>query len=185
MKRFFVLAGVFTVGVIVGVVVMLVFGSAVGCADGRDRVVTRRVTVVERDTVVTREPVLVAARVTGADVVATGRRVVDEVTGDCVVADSTRVCMMNSDDSVRVALVREQRVFEGESFRAWVSGVDPCLDSVAIVKDEVAVDVPVVQMRRCAGSRWGVSIGAGVVAGISGRVQPGLMIGISYRLFPN
>lgn len=70
----------------------------------RERVVTK----VERDTVVVERPVAVA------------RRVVDTV----IVA--------GVDSVEHVAAAREQVEYSGEDYRAWVSGIEPRLDSVRV-----------------------------------------------------
>lgn len=93
--------------------------------------------------------------------------------------DTVRLPVIRSDtvvvrDSVFVEVPREQAVYSGTGYRAWVSGFRPRLDSLRIERD-----VAVVSRRN---RRWSVGVQAGV--GMTPRgVQPYVGVGVSYRLY--
>lgn len=74
------------------------------------------------------------------------------------------------DDTLVVDLPRRQLVYEGDSYTAWVSGVAPALDSIA-------VRVPQVARPR----RWSVAVQAGVGITPAGP-QPYIGLGLSFSL---
>ncbi len=129
---------------------------------GKVRVESRRVVVRERDTIVERAPAVIVERPVGPEI---------EVTG----------CRVDSGDTVRVSVEPVQREYGDGHYRAWVSGIEPRLDSIAIFNEEVAVEMPTVERRE---SRWGLTVGAGVALTPGGRVGPALTLGVSYRLWP-
>ena len=74
-------------------------------------------------------------------------------------------------DTVRVRLPIESKHYTSESYDAWVSGYEPCLDSIKVYQREIKTKQ----------SRWSVGLQGGV--GITPRgVQPYVGIGIGYRL---
>ena len=74
------------------------------------------------------------------------------------------------DDTLVVDLPRSQLVYEGEDYTAWVSGVVPALDSIA-------VRIPQVSRPR----RWSVAVQAGVGITPAGP-QPYIGLGLSFSL---
>lgn len=71
---------------------------------------------------------------------------------------------------------------DGNGYEAWVSGaVDPRLDSLRIyprslvVKETTHIREPP--------PRWGLSVGAGIVATPT-RIEPGVFVGVTYTFFP-
>lgn len=82
-------------------------------------------------------------------------------------------------DSAYVELPRSQAVFEGESYRAYVSGYNPRLDSLALFRSTAAVSVVQPEARR--GRRFSVGLQAGY--GITPKgLQPYIGLGISVTL---
>lgn len=80
-------------------------------------------------------------------------------------------------DSVEVVIPITQKIYEDSTFRAYVSGYHPALDSIQIFqrKETVYIRSPTKN------KRWGISIQAGV--GLTPhRVQPYIGIGISYNI---
>jgi len=83
-------------------------------------------------------------------------------------------------DSVTVALPIERSVYEGDGWRAWVSGFRANLDSVAVERRTVTSIREVTKWRE---RRWCVSAGVGISVDRHGRVEPGLYAGVGYRFF--
>lgn len=100
--------------------------------------------------------------------------------------DTIRIAVRDTvrqQDTLFVELPREQRAYRDTSFEAWVSGVEPALDSIRIfapvqcvtVTERVPVKVP---------TRWGLGVSAGY--GITLEKQPQLTpfigVSISYNI---
>ena len=119
----------------------------------------------ERDTVVCRLPPIVLERPVGPEVI--------------VVAESA-ITETSSPDSLAVTAERVQRRFEGEEYRAWVSGVEPRLDSIEICRPQYLLECPAVNAPRP--HRWAISAGVGLTA-TAGGISPGVFIGVTYRLW--
>lgn len=82
-------------------------------------------------------------------------------------------------DSVFVELFRVQKHYIYNNAEAWVSGIDPALDSLRVINKRTEITRPVVvQSPR----RWGVGITAGYGATPRG-LQPYVGVGVTYNLF--
>lgn len=82
-------------------------------------------------------------------------------------------------DSVEVEVPVEQAVYEGEGYKAFVSGYRPMLDSLVFERN-ISVAVP--RKQHAPTRRWSVGLQAGY--GITPRgFQPYLGIGMTFRLF--
>lgn len=79
-------------------------------------------------------------------------------------------------DTVEVALPITQKVYADSTYKAWVSGYNPSLDSIEVYRQTI---IHKVQTRH---SRWSIGAHAGVGVTPKG-VQPYIGIGVSYRLF--
>lgn len=79
-------------------------------------------------------------------------------------------------DSIRVELPLVQRVYESEDYTAWVSGIEPKLDSIAIVRQRERVEI------RHPPNRWhiGPTVGAGITAA---GIKPFAGVSITYSIF--
>ena len=83
-------------------------------------------------------------------------------------------------DSLRLVLLRVQRHYSDSTFDAWVSGVDPRLDSIKTYQTNMVItkEIPVqVKVR----SRWGLGIQAGYGASKDG-LSPYIGVGVSYNV---
>lgn len=87
-------------------------------------------------------------------------------------------------DTLFVALEREQRAYRDSLYEAWVSGVQPSLDSIRIYAPVQTVTVteriPVVKR-----THWGIGVSAGYGATLHERtvqLSPYIGIGVSYNL---
>ena len=83
-------------------------------------------------------------------------------------------------DSLQLVLLRVQRHYSDSTFDAWVSGVDPRLDSIKIYQTNMVItkEIPVrVKVR----SRWGLGIQAGYGASKDG-LTPYIGAGVSYNV---
>jgi len=103
------------------------------------------------------------------------------------VVDTVRVAVVDTvrvSDTLWLDLPREQRAYRDTSYEAWVSGVQPALDSIRVfsrvecvtVTERVAVEVS---------RRWGIGITAGYGATLVGKqvqLSPYVGIGISYNI---
>ena len=83
-------------------------------------------------------------------------------------------------DSLQLILLRVQRHYSDSTFDAWVSGIDPRLDSIKtyqtnmVITKEISVPVKV-------RSRWGLGIQAGYGASKDG-LSPYIGVGVSYNV---
>lgn len=82
-------------------------------------------------------------------------------------------------DSATVSIPIEQRHYTGDDYEAWVSGWNPSLDSLRIYRPTQQITTTT-KSTRWKTKRWGMSIGAGMVASPRGGIQPGIFIGASY-----
>ena len=83
-------------------------------------------------------------------------------------------------DSLQLVLLRVQRHYSDSTFDAWVSGVDPRLDSIKTYQNNMVItkEIPVqVKVR----SRWGLGIQAGYGASKDG-LSPYIGVGVSYNV---
>lgn len=83
-------------------------------------------------------------------------------------------------DSLQLILLRVQRHYSDSTFDAWVSGVDPRLDSIKTYQTNMIItkEIPVIQVKK---TRWGLGVQAGVGAGKDG-LTPYVGVGVSYNL---
>lgn len=82
-------------------------------------------------------------------------------------------------DSATVRIPIEQRHYTGDDYEAWISGYNPSLDSLRIYLPTQQITTTT-QVTRWKTKRWGISIGAGMLACPKGGIQPGIFIGVSY-----
>lgn len=99
---------------------------------------------------------------------------VDTVSTDTLVAETNSA----TKDSVEVIIPITQKVYEDSTYRAYVSGYHPALDSIKILRRNEVVYIRSPTKPK----RWGIGIQVGY--GItSKRAEPYIGIGISYDLF--
>ena len=81
-------------------------------------------------------------------------------------------------DSLQLVLLRVQRHYSDSTFDAWVSGVDPRLDSIKTYQTNMVIikEIPFIKK-----NRWGLGVQAGVGAG-KGGLTPYVGVGVSYNL---
>lgn len=84
-------------------------------------------------------------------------------------------------DSLKLVLLRVQRHYSDSTFDAWVSGVDPRLDSIKTYQTNMVItkEIPVIRVKR---TRWGLGVQAGMGACKDG-LTPYVGVGVSYNLF--
>lgn len=76
-------------------------------------------------------------------------------------------------DTIRVRLPIESKHYSTTNYDAWVSGYEPCLDSIKVYNREV-----IVKQKH---SRWSVGLQGGVGMTPKG-LQPYVGIGVAYKL---
>lgn len=83
-------------------------------------------------------------------------------------------------DSLRLVLLRVQRHYSDSTFDAWVSGVDPRLDSIKTYQTNMVItkEIPVIQVKK---TRWGIGVQAGAGVGKDGLI-PYVGLGVSYNI---
>lgn len=83
-------------------------------------------------------------------------------------------------DSLQLVLLRVQRHYSDSTYDAWVSGVDPRLDSIKTYQTNIVItkEIPVIQVKK---SRWGLGIQAGYGASKDG-LSPYIGVGVSYNV---
>lgn len=152
-------------------------GRAVAGVGGAVERIVSRDTLRVRDTVMVREPQISHVENRGA------RRVL------LPLADvDSMIC--EGSDSVFVSLPVERKVYEGADYKAWISGADARLDSIAVypLTTRVSVSESISSQAHAveAGSgvrrrRWRLHAGVGMsVCGSA--VAPGVYGGISFEL---
>lgn len=87
-------------------------------------------------------------------------------------------------DSLQLVLLRVQRHYSDSTFDAWVSGIDPRLDSIKTYQTNMVItkEIPVIQVKK---TRWGLGIHAGFGAGMNGThvyYTPYVGVGLSYNI---
>lgn len=87
-------------------------------------------------------------------------------------------------DSLQLVLLRVQRHYSDSTFDAWVSGIDPRLDSIKTYQTNMVItkEIPVIQVKK---TRWGLGIHAGFGAGLTGThvyYTPYVGVGLSYNI---
>lgn len=103
-------------------------------------------------------------------------------------ADSTKIDSLLNEcarlerigDSLQLVLLRVQRHYSDSTFDAWVSGVDPSLDSIKTYQTTrvITKEIPVIQVKK---TRWGIGIQGGVTIGKDG-LSPYLGFGGQYNI---
>ena len=83
-------------------------------------------------------------------------------------------------DSLQLVLLRVQRHYSDSTFDAWVSGIDPRLDSIKTYQTNIVItkEIPVIQVKK---TRWGLGVNAGYGVG-QGCLTPYIGVGVSYNI---
>ena len=104
--------------------------------------------------------------------------VADSSAIDSLLNKCARLEMVN--DSLKLVLLRMQRHYSGSTFDAWVSGIDPKLDSIRTYQTTMTItkEIPMVQVKK---TKWGIGVQAGFGAYKDG-LTPYFGVGISYNL---
>lgn len=84
-------------------------------------------------------------------------------------------------DTLYIRLEREQKVYADSSYRAWVSGIRPALDSIHVYPETRYVNTVVETVRAQKNRHWGVGVTAGYGISTQGLV-PYIGVGISYNI---
>lgn len=145
----------------------LIMAFAIGMNCRKERYVqTQSVsdTVVVHDTLIVRQPPVTAQAPLPS------RKVT-------VPADS--VDMHPQGDSASVTLPAVSRKYAGEGYEAYVSGIEPRLDSLRLFTTSSLITTRIAAPARC--SRWSIGVSAGYAATPRG-LQPYIGIGVSYRI---
>lgn len=159
MKRTIILA--------LAAILMIAASFCVGYHRGERQVVYRTdtLTVVKYDTAVVRKPVYLE------------RRIVDTA---YIAVDVERIVRDTVTNILCIELEREQRRYQDSTYAAWVSGIEPRLDSIHIYNRTYHQFLTKYEQRRCA---IGISAGYGVMMSDGLRAGPYIGIGIQYNIF--
>lgn len=127
-------------------------------------------------TVVVRDTVEVVKRDTIRE---TETRFVREVVVDTVWVDINHNLNPNiNEDSA--AVVRVSREFSGELYRAWVSGIEPWLDSIDVER-EIVERVVTIEKPPAMPKRWSLGISGGITYDfVKNRPSPYVGVGVNY-----
>lgn len=147
---------------------LLLGWNARGTADGGGAVRSDTVTVV--DTIPYRYPVPRDSAVVRYETV----RLMVADTARITITDTVRVA-----DSVEVVVPITQRVYGDSTYRAYVSGYRPRLDSIFVYPRTRYVTTTVKEKNR----RWGIGLQAGYGYAPGSGMSPYIGIGVSYNLF--
>lgn len=127
------------------------------------KVVVRTDTIIVRDTISISHPIAVETRP-----VATVQTTLPVVTTSTATPT----------DSATVAIPIEQTHYTADTYDAWVSGYMAQLDSIKIYQTTRTITTTH-EVTKYKTKRWGLSIGAGVVATPT-KIEPGIFAGITY-----
>lgn len=159
---------------IVGVLVCFLVSYMAGGYHFRDtaKMVVRTDTL--HDTVTVREPVFVTERVVRTDTVWLP-----------VVRTRTDTVLLASDgpkDSAWAVIPITQKVYADSTYKAWVSGYNPRLDSIAVYNKTVIRTITRTEVEKC--GKFGIGVVGGVGFGMATR-KPDVFLGVgfSYRLW--
>lgn len=87
--------------------------------------------------------------------------------------------LLPSTDSVEVELPITQKVYGDSTYRAWVSGYRPSLDSIEVYRKTITIERTLVQKPK----RWSIGVTGGYGYGLlHGRPDVFVGVGVSYRL---
>lgn len=78
-------------------------------------------------------------------------------------------------DTIQIPIV--QKTYSDSTYKIWISGYKPSLDSIEIYSRSVVVNNTIVKPLN---KRWGIGVQAGVELK-SGKVEPYIGIGVSYN----
>lgn len=99
-----------------------------------------------------------------------------------MVADTARITITDTvrvADSVEVVVPITQRVYSDSTYRAYVSGYRPRLDSIFVYPRTSYITTTVKEKPK----RWGIGLQAGYGYSPGNSMSPYLGIGVSYNLF--
>ena len=90
-------------------------------------------------------------------------------------------------DTIYIKLQKEQKIYQDENYRAWISGYRPALDSIHIFRNTQQIITSTTIQSKQKDSKWGIGIQVGY--GISVQQNrftptPYIGIGISKNLLP-
>lgn len=127
-----------------------------------------------RDTVTVREPVFVTERAVRTDTVWLP-----------VVRTRTDTVLLASDgpkDSALAVVPITQKTYADSTYKAWVSGYNPRLDSIAIYNKTVIRTITRTEVEKC--GKFGIGVVGGVGFGVTTH-KPDVFLGVgfSYRLW--
>jgi opacity protein-like surface antigen len=163
--------GIVASAMLVLAVICLIAGVAFRCQEQREaqtitHIDTTRVVVY--DTVTYRQPIAVDSVVLRYETIKVRK----------VVNDTIRV-LDSAEDSVSVEIPITQKHYADSTYSAWVSGYDPCLDSIKVYpRTEVVTITKQIQDKP---KRWGIGIQGGVGYG-KGGFTPYIGIGVQYNI---
>lgn len=154
-------------GILALVAFVLSFGAGYHVGSHRPvEVVRDTVEVVRVDTIVVEKPVAVYHRI--VDTMRVPVRVFDTITVR---------------DSVFIELPREQAFYQDGTYRAWVSGYRPALDSIEVYQKTKTVTITERIVEES--GRWGIGVSAGYAVSVSQERQmqfsPYIGIGVTYN----
>ena len=84
-------------------------------------------------------------------------------------------------DSVEVALPITQKTYADSTYKAWVSGYEPCLDSIEVYPETTTITIERTLVQKP--KRWSIGVTGGYGYGLlHGRPDVFVGVGVSYRL---
>lgn len=156
---------------IIYVILLFLLGVVVGwfcnkCSNQQQQVdVSDTITITYYDTIEYYQPIPVDSTIVRYDV-KTLKRVIND----------TSYVYSKVEDSVKVEIPITSKHYSDSTFEAWISGYEPCLDSIRVYNKMQKITIKEKQ------KKWGIGIQGGI--GVTPKsVQPYIGIGVSYNLF--
>lgn len=149
-------------------------GALYGSRCGKEKLVEVRDTVTVVDTVRVIKPVAKDS------VIVRTEKVYVKVSAEPTLTENEHLIDGNNMmDSVLVEVPIEQKVYEDSTYKAWVSGYMPSLDSINVYQRTEVITVTKFQKPK----KWSLGIGAGASLGTDGKIRPSITLGVQRSLF--
>lgn len=134
-----------------------------------------------RDTVIVHDTVRVIKPVARDSVIVRTEKVYLKVSAEPTLTEKNyaQISADSIRDSVMVEVPIEQKVYEDSTYKAWVSGYMPSLDSINVYQRTEVITVTKFQKRK----KWSLGIGAGASLGTDGKIRPSITVGVQRSLF--
>lgn len=87
-------------------------------------------------------------------------------------------------DSMNVTIPITQKSYKDSTYQAWVSGYEPCLDSIKVFPKNTVITITQTQTSTIyKKKRFGPGVQVGIGCNTNGQISPYIGIGVTYNIF--